>query len=72
MTRQSLSLALLLAVCGGLQLAERRQHPAGSNPHLGNPASIKNGLALCASAAVTAMAWMRRLSRTGSDCAPRQ
>ncbi len=46
--RSSLSLALLLTVCGGLLLAQERslKHPAGNNPHIGNQASIKNGMAM--------------------------
>jgi len=46
--RSSLSLALLLTVCGGLLPAQERSptHPAGNNPHLGNQASIKSGMAL--------------------------
>ena len=46
--RSSLLLALLLTVWGGLLLAQERslKHPAGNNPHLGNQASIKSGMAL--------------------------
>jgi putative heme-binding domain-containing protein len=44
-------LALLLVAAGGLLLAQEREklsdtHPPGKNPHLGNKASIRSGMAL--------------------------
>lgn len=47
-TRSTLWLALVFQVTGGLLLGQERSatHPAGTNPHLGDKASIRSGMAL--------------------------
>jgi putative heme-binding domain-containing protein len=47
-TRAAIGLAAVLLSCGGLLLAQKpsETHPPGKNPHLGNKASLRSGLAL--------------------------